>query len=212
MKREFYKLTLVAIMIVFAFSIGFFLGREVTLAGPNRAQSKHTDQKTPSFVFPEDKTKTSKSKRPKSLSAQNQKERVQKYKNAWPKKQNKVVQGKAEPAMEKQEAQSLDPPPPAKEQTAKEQTAKEQTAKEQVEEVSDKTYGLILKKQKTQRLAIQQSAELKVRFPQWRFFSKKVKDGYIVYIGPFELKSSAEKFLKKIKKHPELSSARVSAL
>ena len=40
MKKEFYKLSLVFIMIVFSFSLAFFLGREVTLSNQQQSQKQ----------------------------------------------------------------------------------------------------------------------------------------------------------------------------
>lgn len=184
-KKEFYKLSLVFIMIVFSFSLAFFLGREVALSGQ---QKKEPD------LFKETKTKQPDNK---SLSIHSlpekiertQREKVNEYKKTLP----------TEQTVKPDESQDKKP--------------QAQDKKQEVQnEKSDEMYGLLITVHDDKESATEKSTQLKLRFPQWQFFFKKSKSTYKVYIGPFRTKSSAKDFLKKLQKNSEFSSIKLEKI
>ena len=267
-------------MIVFAFSLGFFLGREVTLAGGGAQQAMES---------------VSHQNLPSTPSTQSQRERVSQYKKNWlkdsgqtkapspninqrPKPQESLAikqplntqQKPAEPSAEmKQTAQApkqeevtgkpkeqngLSPPvaprvstqanlpasspasapadspagapanpqadsqagAPADQQASPPLKAKEEPkasllTQQKAEELVPKVYVLRIQSHKNREKAMQQSTDLKLQFPAWRFFFKKTGSNYTVYIGPFKLKQSALSILRKLKQKG-LAGARIEEL
>ena len=59
---------------------------------------------------------------------------------------------------------------------------------------------------------MEQSTQLKLRFPKWKIFFKKAEKDYKIYIGPFKSKESAEVFLKELQKKPEFSSIKLETI
>ena len=172
MKKEVYKLILVFIMIVFSFSLAFFLGREVTLSNKKNTEelpvtNQKTEQTDKPFVTPV----------PKNLFPEKatQREKVQQYKETLP----------------------------SKTETTKNADKKEKP-QETTEEI-DTIYGLLISSYDNKSSAMEQSTQIKIRFPQWKVFFKKSQDSYKVYIGPFKKKEVAQKFLKELKKKSEFS-------
>ena len=58
MKKEFYKLSIVFTMILFAFSLAFFLGKEVTLSGQQQSKKQSSPSPHTSPVLSESKIST----------------------------------------------------------------------------------------------------------------------------------------------------------
>ena len=254
LKRELYKLVLVAIMIVFAFSLGFFLGREVTLSGQSQPAIKSTSHQSLSTTS----------------SAQSQRERVSQYKTNWLKdsgqtktpspninqrpkpqeslaiKQPSNTQAKPAELSAEMEQNGLSPPvaprvstqanPPASSPAsapagaptsppadspagapanplpkAKEEPKASRLTQQKAEELVPKVYVLRIQSHKNREKAMQQSTDLKLQFPAWRFFFKKTGSNYTVYIGPFKLKQSAVRILRKLKQKG-LAGARIEEL
>ena len=73
-------------------------------------------------------------------------------------------------------------------------------------------YALRIKVHQNQESAMKQSTDLKLRFPSWRFFFKKTGKTYTVYIGPFNLKQSAQRALQKLKNKKGFASTRIEEL
>ena len=165
-------------MIVFSFSLAFFLGREVTLSNKKNTEElpithQKTEQMDKPFVTP-----TSKKLFPEKGT---QREKVQKYKETLP----------------------------SETETTKKAEKKENTQKtikkQEVTQETDAIYGLLISSYDNKPLAMEQSTQIKTRFPQWKVFFKKSQDSYKVYIGPFKQKEIAKKFLKELKKKSEFS-------
>ena len=250
LKREFYKLSLVAIMVVFSFSLGFFMGREVTLAHlegqaqntsheqtkeknqalsllkpgiktPNQAPPSHHEHKKPSPSSPElDQS-------PSKLFAQTQKARVRQYKKEWLNK-NQQTQKLVKKTLPHK-------PPQTKTHASQNQTKSPQidssssshhlpqspksqndiilsATTKQLEKASHIRYALRVQRHKTKEKAMEQSANLKLKFPKWRFFFKKVNTSYTVYIGPWALRKSAENVEKLAKNKKELASIKLEKI
>ena len=240
MQREFYKLILVAIMIVFAFSLGFFLGREVTLAGP-RVETEQTPTKLPTHQKkayqknPLQPPRTAKPSHPElpdsNPSAQTQKEKVIQYKKNWLKEKDEKntaspVNHTASPVNPSDSDQlankdkvptSLEGSPPRNQapSTGDPEAKGPETAPEaqkKPQKPSNKIYALWIKSHKNRENAMKQSTDLKLRFPRWRFFFKKTGESYTVYIGPFKLKQSAQRTLRKLKNKKGFASTRIEEL
>lgn len=159
-------------MIVFSFSLAFFLGREVTLSSKKNTEelpvaNQKTEQMDKPFVTPALK-KTFPEKT-------TQREKIQQYKETLP---------------------------------SKEETTKKADKTDKTPEITQETnaiYGLLISSYDNKPSAMEQSTQIKIRFPQWKVFFKKSQDSYKVYIGPFKKKEIAKKFLKELKKKSEFS-------
>ena len=191
MKKEFYKLSLVFIMIIFSFSLAFFLGREVTLFG--QKQEKETSS-----------VRQVKQLNDKSIDVKPSSKEV--------KTQNEKINGHEQSLLRtkvKEDTKNEKKIDKIKEDIKSEEEKK--AAKEEVKP-SNILYGLLINSYNEKELATEKAAQLKLRFPKWKFFFKKSKNLYKVYIGPFARKESAEKFLKEIKKKPDFSSVKVEQI
>ena len=226
MKREFYKLILVAIMVLFAFSLGFFLGREVTLTNPN--PDTHNNQSTQQREL---------NKKPSVSNTQ--RERVNQYKqnhlnkNRLLSRQQRTSKNKAPhhsphfqtssktPSTANQEIKTgllKENNKPTNQALTTNHTAEDKGLKNtgQVQKKQEKPantlYALQIKSHKNRREAIKQSTDLKLRFPKWRFFFKQTGKTYTVYIGPFKFKRSAQRALRKLKIKKGFASTRIEKL
>ena len=196
MKREFYKLSLVFIMIIFSFSIAFFLGREVSLSGEK--QKKDSSLTTEQFH--------KESTDPVSQEEQNQPAKTENESKTLDSDPQTLLSTKATGDKEpKRKAEA-----PVKGNVKSEKDTEKDT--EQDTSSSKVLYGLLINSYKKREMATEKAAQLKLRFPQWKFFFKRSKEVYKVYIGPFQKKESAEKFLKKIQEKPDFSSVKVEEI
>lgn len=164
-------------MIVFSFSLAFFLGREVTLSNKkNTEELPVTNQKAEQdkpFVTPPQKNLF-----PEKAT---QREKVQKYKETLPSKTNTTKK------------------------TDKKEKSQKTTKKQETTQETEAIYGLLISSYDNKPSAMEQSTQIKTRFPQWKVFFKKSQDSYKVYIGPFKKKEIAKKFLEELKKKSEFS-------
>ncbi len=182
MKKEFYKLSLVFIIIVFSFSLAFFLGREITLSNKNKTENSDLSKETKEQFngHSPDTTPLSEKKE------QTQREKVNEYKKALPDEKNK-----------KQETSNKD---------------SEMTQSESNKSEKPEMYGLLITTHDDKESAMEKSTQLKTRFPQWRIFFKKSKDSYKVYVGPFSTKVSGKKFMDELNKKPEFSNLKLEKI
>ncbi len=191
MKKEFYKLSLVFIMIIFSFSLAFFLGREVTLFGQKQ------EKEAPSVQQVEQLNNESIDVKPSSKEVETQNEKINEHEQSLLRTKMKE-DTKNEKKIDK----------------IKEDIKSEEEKKATKEEVkpSNILYGLLINSYNEKELATEKAAQLKLRFPKWKFFFKKSKNLYKVYIGPFTQKEAAENFLKEIKNKPDFSSVKVEQI
>ena len=166
-------------MIIFAFSLAFFLGREVTLS--DRQKSKKTDASSLSSTL---KSSTSFYDHQIESSFDNkkahkQREKVKKYKK------------------------TLITEKPIKDIT-RDKTQEVKQLKTEMKEPNT-VYALFVAGYGDKESATEKSTQLKLRFPKWEIFFKRTEEAYKVYIGPFKLKESAENFLKELQKNSEFS-------
>ncbi|MYE07701.1 MAG: SPOR domain-containing protein, partial [Oligoflexia bacterium] len=171
MKKEFYKLSIVFTMIVFAFALAFFLGKEVTLSGQQKSKKKPPISPHTPTALPENKISS-------EDFTDKQREKVKEYKK-------NLVQ---------------DEPSEKENQLNKKEKIKPTEVKKEPQQKPKEIYALFLASYKDKETATEQSTQLKLRFPKWKIFFKKEKEVYKVYIGPFKSKPSAENFLKELQK------------
>ena len=234
MKKEFYKLTFVFIMIVFSFSLAFFLGREMALSPSQPAQkkiSKNSLLQNPSAHNP-----------PPTHAEQTQREKVELYKktlsdqpalkkpqtgtiipkdikesaqlrgrdfSATLKKNNLNLKSSIGALKQPNQGKSAEHPLKAKNPSIKKEKTNNQN--KQPEE-KNLLYALLVAQHDNKKSAVENSTKLKSRFPHWKIFFKKSKDSYKVYIGPFSPKEPAEKFLKEIQEKPDFSKVKLEQL
>ena len=189
MKKEFYKLSLVFVMIIFSFSLAFFLGREVTLFGQKQEKEASPVQQAEQLNDESIYVKPSS----KEVETQTQTEKVNEYEQSLLRtevkedtKNEKKIDEIKEDVKSEEEKEAVKP--------------------------SNILYGLLINSYSERELATEKAAQLKLRFPNWKFFFKKSKNLYKVYIGPFTQKEAAENFLKEIKKKPDFSSVKVEQI
>ena len=199
MKKEFYKLILVFIMITFSFSLAFFLGREVTLS------DKHQPEKTKSVPFKKEKSYNQPFPKYSSGKEIKQKEKVSEYK--------KILSEKKSEKKENQEKRKGIKQPEGK-QKDKEMSENQEVKKpkEKADTQKPEIYALLVASYNNKDDAIRKSTGLKSRFPQWKIFFKKSGNSYKVYIGPFRGKSSTENFLKELQKESDFSSVKMEKI
>ncbi len=191
MKKEFYKLSIVFIIIVFSFALAFFLGREITLSGLQKSKkplppsSSNLKSKEVSL----DNNPFSKGLSGKKEKEPNQREKVNEYKKDLILKQP----AKASPINKAPDVKQKEKKPVA-------------------EEYSRKIYVLFITSHDSKESATEKSTQLKLRFPKWKIFFKKSENSYKVYIGPFQSKESAENFLKKLQDKPDFSSVKLEKI
>lgn len=192
MKKEFYKLSFVFIMIVFSFSLAFFLGREMTLSPLQQEQSPETVSDD----------KLSSPNLPSSYKKQSQREKVNLYKKTLSDNiSDKNAPSKAPEPVKKLEDTNEDT-------TNIEPLSKKPTQKKPTQIL----YTLLIAQYEHKKSAIEKSTQLKIQFPHWKIFFKKIKNSYKVYIGPFKLKESAENFLKELQENPDFSHVKLEEL
>ena len=202
MKKEFYKLSLVFIMIVFSFSLAFFLGREVTLSGEKQKeessslQEKKLDNKTLHVESP------FKEEEKVQMQSENENEKVDEHEQA-------LLRTKA--TEDEESEKKADTKSENKEEVDAKVEKKADQAKDSTEE-SNVLYGLLIDSYDEKQSAAEKAAQLKLRFPKWKILFKKSKDLYKVYIGPFIQKETAENFLKEIQKKPDFSSVKMEQI
>ena len=215
MKKEFYKLSIVFTMIVFSFSLAFFLGREVTLSGLQKSQDSSAVKSRHKSPLPRE------ADRQQGLSTPGkdwQRKKVRKHKKALiPDGVHKQAQEQAE---EKSPPPSEEPPTRPRAKTADDlQTQK--TERESAKNTPDRTHSqrenkkitaLLISVHSNKESATEKSTQLKIRFPRWKIFFKESGNFYKVYIGPFRKKESAEKFLNQLKDKPDLSGAKLEEI
>ncbi len=232
MKREFYKLSLVAIMVVFSFSLGFFLGREVTLARHlKETESSKKEDRALVHTPPLQKEPPSPSLKldqsPHELPAQTQRERVKQYKKGWEKQQtkepaNREKHQKSSPYIETKEPANREKHQKAlktekstlvgQAQSPESQKDNPSTTTKPLENPAHIRYALRVQRHETRERAMKQSADLKLKFPERRFFFRKVNKTYTVYMGPWALKKSAEAVEQSVKNKKEFSSVKLEKI
>ena len=187
MKKEFYKLSLVFIIIVFSFSLAFFLGREITLSEQKNIKKTELSKDTMKKKWDDqsDSLKLSQEKK-----EQTQREKVNEYKKTL--SHEKSISHKK--SNKKSDNQDMTKNP------------------KQQNEQANEMYGLLITTHDDKESAMKKSTQLKIRFPQWHIFFKKVKNSYKVYIGPFRTSASAKKFMDGLKEKPEFSSLKVEKI
>ena len=185
MKKEFYKLSLVFIMIIFSFSLAFFLGREITVSDKQKTKDpdlfkdttkQFDNNSSPANLLPEKEEQT-------------QREKVNEYKKTLHDEQNK-----------KQTTSN------------KELETKQSELKQKSKKPDEIYYGLLITTHDDKESAMEKSTQLKTRFPQWRIFFKKSENSYKVYIGPFSTDAMAKKIMNELKKKPEFSHLKVEKI
>lgn len=172
-------------MIIFAFALAFFLGKEVTLSGQQKSKKKSPRSFHPSPVPPDHKISS-------EDFTDKQREKVNEYKKT-------LFQEEPEEPSEKEihsHNQEKREPPEIKKELQK----------------PKEVYVLFIASYKDKETATEQSTQLKLRFPKWKIFFKKAKEVYKVYIGPFKSKDSAENFLIELQKKPEFSSIKLETI
>ena len=228
MKKEFYKLFLVFAMIVFSFSLAFFLGREITLSDQGiQNEKKQALQKNPleSSNLSSAKQKTY-LKSPARLgegvatsqgqvTPQGQVDEAEAKKHASQKEASSLPKGLSSASSQ---AGSTPPNQLTKRSQTKltlSENQKTTASPGQNDLKKNKTpplFALMVNSYKSKELAVESSAKLKLRFPEWRWFLKKSKKSYKVYIGPFEQKNLAEQFLKQLRKNKEFASVKLEKI
>ncbi len=200
MKKEFYKLSFVFIMIVFSFSLAFFLGREMTLSSAKKKPSKRIqpdmlpNQQMSSPEWPPSNTK------------QSQREKVNLYKKTL---SDKVSQ-KSAPVRKPEPVNKLS----ATNKKSPDKTPADDTKTTDTTQTKQTTtlHTLLIAQYEHKKSAIEKSTQLKIRFPHWKIFFKKFKNSYKVYIGTFKSKEAAEKFLKELEEDPNFSNVKLEKL
>ena len=179
-------------MIIFSFSLAFFLGREVTLSGENSPSLQRKKLDNPSVYI------GSPSEEEQKIQMENESKHeyaLLRTKANGDKKQEK----KTNTSSEKENKQEIDT-------TKKADQVKKNPKQETV------LYGLLIESYNKKQDAAEKAAQLKLRFPKWKILFKKSKDLYKVYIGPFVQKEKAENFLKEIQQKPDFSSVKMEQI
>ena len=220
MKKEFYKLVIVFIMIVFSFSLAFFLGKEVILSGPYKegaypdidSQNKGTLKLSKDHLISREEERGGQRKKIEEYRKKLITEELAKP-VAEPTTEGELAESATESTTESttESAKPNEVGTKAIESTDSEN--KKPTPKKAIEKpkpleieeapVTKSLYGLLIDKYDEKEPAMEKSTKFKLRFPNLKIFFKKSKDMYKVYIGPFSSKKNAEDFLKKWKEKPD---------
>ena len=233
MKKEFYKLSIVFTMIVFSFSLAFFLGREVTLSGLQKSQDSSIvkSRRKPSPA-PQRVDEPQGAPLVRGQRGGQSPQKMQEYKKApaqtWDQAQDQVQEpphqqaeenAPTPPLAEEDSTPPATPPANRKAKSAEDLRLKSrepENAKTPLEQHSQKENkkitALLVSVHHDKESATEKSTQLKIRFPRWKIFFKESENLYKVYIGPFRTKASAEKFLNKLKNKPDLSGAKLEEI
>ncbi len=238
MRKEFYKLIIVFIMITLAFSIAFFLGREITLTEQNIQKEVGLREKVQARNQNTEKLRnainTSQVKKTKQSQIIEYKKRIQSSEDIEQKlnieQKSDIKQKPNIEQINKREEKRQRRKQKAKKRGRKKEALKSYAQRKKVKRIEDNNlkgsqntsskslrkkisfYGLMVASYKEKKMAMDKSTDLKIRFSTWNIFFKRSKKLYKVYIGPFMKKSSAEEFLENIKNQKEFTSARLEKL
>ena len=180
---------------MFAFSLAFFLGREITLSGQKNEikKSKQQGEVLLKTLLPEQK----------------QREKVSNYKKILEPQTTLKEEEKKEIKFEEEKAEEEK----AEEEKAEEEKAEEEKAEEEkASSLQKEKYTISIKTYEDKNSAIKRSAKIKSQFPRWKVFFKKSKNSYKVYVGSFSNKERAETFLKELLAKPDFSSSTLEKL
>ena len=180
MEKEFYKLFLVVLMIISSFSIAFFIGRKVTLSEQqiNQQNFEEDVQKSSKVVdhLEELSEKSETEAQSESISSANE------------------IDELTDTALA--DSANLEG---ASNQRAEVQEYKKQLISESGQENLPSIYGLLVDSFLKKELAMEESAKLKLKFPDWPIFFKRDGSVYKVYLGPFDNIQLANDFLQEVK-------------